>query len=738
MRRFFTTLIITLILIVSHSSLWACGYDFHGGCSTNIAFRINGTVDSFYVDNCPFGLAFQDNWLGNLQTLNLHKVTASTWESCFNNVTAVVLHYRVYEVGTMGGAWQQLSLGQDSATLQGPYTTRHHSLNSQLSLTNGLTIGHNYVFEVYFEADIDTIGDDFIPETILLQNNNGSNYRLTFRYGGPTAPPFTVVPNRVRAVHCPGGSDGVAGVSVYGNQNGLFYAWNGFNNNFYALSDVPAGSYIVTVSGASGYAEIDTVIVPGPPAFFINFSNVQAAGCNGQAGQATVQVTGGTTPYTYAWPNGTNASTAALTAGSWTVTVSDTQGCSATATVSVPGQAQVTLPLQAEICAGQSYFFGNQMLSQPGVYTAPLSGSSGCDTLLQLTLSVLSPAPLLVTLPEAITLTCAQPGVSLCLPPQSGASYQWWQGNQLLSSGPCAPANQPGNLTVIASLLGNLALCTAVDSVVINVDAALPVLSLSSGAVFDPQPCLDLPIDSVSIVFTAASSTPGVELVWTLQGQPAGTGASLTVFYPAFEPGLSELPTATALAPNGCSSSAGSPGVEIYSNEIFSLQAGVVAASGPDAPDGELVLWTEGSVGAVQYAWSTGDTGALVTGLLPGTYCVTATDGTGCPRDTCLQVPFTVGTASPLQKPRISLAPNPVMAGATLRLTAASTFSKGAVLLVLDAWGRQLDRVLWPPAMPVFDWPVPAGLPSGPVFLEILPLQSTLGGAVFRLECLRG
>lgn len=151
--------------------------------------------------------------------------------------------------------WQE-----DYNTLVGPYTTRYRSADANVNLTAGLLVGQDYTLEAYFHAQVDTIGNDFLPETFIVQNNDGLNYHLNFRYGGPAAPPFTVVDTRKTAPACYGDTTGIVGVSVYGNETGLFYHWNYVeNDNFHTLYNVPAGMYIVTVTGAGGYSQADTV-----------------------------------------------------------------------------------------------------------------------------------------------------------------------------------------------------------------------------------------------------------------------------------------------------------------------------------------------------------------------------------------------------------------------------------------------------------------------------------------------
>jgi hypothetical protein len=729
MIRFFTLLLVLAACAGPVTPALACGFNFHGGCSTNIAFGINGTIDSFYVDDCPFGLPFQNMYLGDLQTLTLHKVKAATWESCINNVTSVVLHYRLYEVGAGGGAWSQLALSTDSVVLNGPYTTRYRGAYPALNLAAGLTPGRSYVFEVYFEADVDTIGDDFIAETLVLQNNNGANYRLTFHYGGPQAPPFTVVPNRVRPLRCHGDSTGVAGVSVYGNQSGLFFSWAGISNNFPTLYNVPAGPYVVTVTGAGGYAETDTVLVPAPPALALSVTGLQAVSCSGQAGQAAVAGGGGTPPYSFVWSNGaTGPVLSSAVPGAWTVTLTDAAGCSAALPVAIPGSAPATLALSAEICQGQSYSFGNQLLSASGIYSTVLNpGNVTCDTIVQLELTVLDAAPLLAQLPDTLRLSCTEPQLELCLPILPSVQYVWWQGSAINSTLPCTVLTSPGQYTAVATLYGASALCTAARDAVVEADFEVPAAAVESLTVTDPQPCLTTAIDSLALTFIGHTTVPAATLTWLLDGQAVGTGDTLTLFYPAFEPGLSPLPAIVATSLSGCTSAPLTPAVEVVPGPVFTLTATVVPASGLAIADGALAIYDSAALGAVHYAWNTGDTTAVLEALLPGVYCVTATDGTGCQRDTCLEVSALSATTAAEDAVPFTLAPNPARAGTVLRLTCPSkNFSEAAVLLVHDGRGRLVARLDWPAGAAEIEIPVPADTPSGPFFLTILAERRAL------------
>ncbi|MEZ5031916.1 MAG: gliding motility-associated C-terminal domain-containing protein [Saprospiraceae bacterium] len=75
-------------------------------------------------------------------------------------------------------------------------------------------------------------------------------------------------------------------------------------------------------------------------------------------------------------------------AGSYTEVLTSWAGCDSTVNLYLTVHPQVTTPVQAQICAGQTYWFNGQSLSNPGSYTANLQTSEGCDSTVQLTLSV--------------------------------------------------------------------------------------------------------------------------------------------------------------------------------------------------------------------------------------------------------------------------------------------------------------------------------------------------------------
>ena len=137
--------------------------------------------------------------------------------------------------------------------------------------------------------------------------------------------------------------------TVTGGVGTISYSWSpttGLSNPNISnpvATPLTTTTYAVTVTDANGCMAKDyiTVTVNDPPIALITSSTDEtcSGGCDGQA---TVSVSGGLSPFTFLWddPNAQNTSTATgLCAGTFNVTVTDANGCTAStgATINDPG-----------------------------------------------------------------------------------------------------------------------------------------------------------------------------------------------------------------------------------------------------------------------------------------------------------------------------------------------------------------------------------------------------------------
>jgi hypothetical protein len=417
MRRILSLFALSLGL---YSGIFACGYDFISSCGNAVHFKINGTTDSFYLSPCPSGKQLSGLHLGALRSLELVDATCITWESCQNNVTSARLFYRIFPMNTNMGAWQNQLLFQEYDIQQGPYTTRYRRAGVNFDLTTGLQVGQSYIFECYIQVEVDTQGDDFIPETTLTQTNNGAPFRLEFSFAGPTGPPFSIVETRHQDNLCFGGNAGLVGVSVYGEQNGLFYTWSNQPLNFHTQNNLSVGNYTVTVSISSGYTQTlqTEVLQPETPIqLSLQTSGIPQADCSGVVPvpfTLLIDALSDTSPLLYTWwLNGqqvSNTSVLEIVMDSLNMAlpvlqVMDSLGCTAVAnpTLSIPSYLPLQLDQSAQAASGPNqpdgavmtniegglepytFYWSNDSTTQilmnvpPGVYCLTVTDARNCS-----------------------------------------------------------------------------------------------------------------------------------------------------------------------------------------------------------------------------------------------------------------------------------------------------------------------------------------------------------------------
>ncbi len=138
--------------------------------------------------------------------------------------------------------------------------------------------------------------------------------------------------------------DGTASANVVGGTTPYTYSWvNGSTTSSCTGLCLP-GSYSVNIADANGCIATKTVTVGGPMPFEIDSVTSLPASCpTCQNGSATAYVSTGTSPYTYVWyPFGNTGQTLSnLMPGTYTVCVTDADGCSLCDTVSVSDNTAV-------------------------------------------------------------------------------------------------------------------------------------------------------------------------------------------------------------------------------------------------------------------------------------------------------------------------------------------------------------------------------------------------------------
>ena len=178
--------------------------------------------------------------------------------------------------------------------------------------------------------------------TVTVTDNNGCTTSATRNVGQR---PDIVINLSVLANNvCNGGAIGAVSASISGGTSPYTFAWRGGpsgNGNTTTFSNLTAGFYPITVTDRFNCTKVDSIEVAEPTAIAITVVSQTDPTCNGGSdGAITISAAGGTVAldYTYAWNAPGNPTTAAITnlaAGTYIVTVTDDNLCTATQSVTL-------------------------------------------------------------------------------------------------------------------------------------------------------------------------------------------------------------------------------------------------------------------------------------------------------------------------------------------------------------------------------------------------------------------
>ena len=196
---------------------------------------------------------------------------------------------------------------------------------------------------------------------------NDGECSVTVEVSIPAPEPIGIDVNQTSStpVSCFGLSDGEATVQATGGAGGFDYQWLNPNVNGPTITGVPADTFFVLITDANGCTFPFSIEVGEPDSLIaqIDPANTSDVTCNGDTdGQIQVVWSGGNPgPATYTWTNNvSNAATATnLAVGSYTVTVTDQNGCTdeASYTISEPPPIFFSiLPIEEPACFGFQTF----------------------------------------------------------------------------------------------------------------------------------------------------------------------------------------------------------------------------------------------------------------------------------------------------------------------------------------------------------------------------------------------
>ena len=167
----------------------------------------------------------------------------------------------------------------------------------------------------------------FITTRVLVITENNSLYS-----GGQSELPVHVGINYPTQPSCHGLADGSLTASATGQTAPYTYLWS-TTAITKSISNLTPGKYWVRVTDAAQHVDSDTIVVGQPDTLNVTITTNYISGNDGTA---TANVTGGVSPYTYAWNTNENFPTInVLDSVDYQVIITDANGCKFTESVFV-------------------------------------------------------------------------------------------------------------------------------------------------------------------------------------------------------------------------------------------------------------------------------------------------------------------------------------------------------------------------------------------------------------------
>ncbi|MFM9985629.1 MAG: M43 family zinc metalloprotease [Flavobacteriales bacterium] len=252
--------------------------------------------------------------------------------------------------------------------------------------------------------------------TVTATDANGCIKTQSFTITSPAA---IAVTGTVTNVNCNGQSNGNIVATATGGAGGFSYSWNTGATGA-TLSNAAAGNYSVVAADVNGCTKTQSFTITAPSILATNLTHADI-GCGMTVGSAQVAPAGGTSPYSVSWSNGaTGTSISNLVAGNYSVTVTDSHGCTANGNFTIDATASLNVTINGVdvSCNGASdggatttitggngvftYLWSNgstsSMISSlaPGNYSLIVTDGGGCQGTAQVTIDQPTPLALAV------------------------------------------------------------------------------------------------------------------------------------------------------------------------------------------------------------------------------------------------------------------------------------------------------------------------------------------------------
>lgn len=443
-------------------------------------------------------------------------------------------------------------------------------------------------------------------------------------------------------ITCFGANNGIGNVAYSGGSGLPAILWQPSLNTSQVANNLTPGNHTVTLTDGNGCTLSQTLNITQPPQLNAVINNVVSSNCNQPNGSASVTASGGVGGFTYLWsgsPTYTNPGLTNVTAGVYTVIVTDANGCTATAATPISDIAGPTVA--NSFSTHVSCFGGNNgtatvvatVLTPPitylwsfaaqttsavtnlpnGLHSVTVFDGAGC----------IAGATFQINQPPQLVSAMGTPTHVTCNNANNGMAPVLVNGGTPIYTYSWIPTGQTNSLLTGAAPGGHT--CIIVD--------ANGCITSSSVNIIQPNP-IQIVTNSTGTVSCFAGSngfintniiggTPPYNVAW----------ASTSSVTPAANMVATNLPAGTysltATDMQGCSTSSvyiiGQP------TQLVTLSTATLPATCGNA-NGSATVNISGGTLPYNYNWNTPNlqTGNVATGLNPGNWILTTTDGNNC------------------------------------------------------------------------------------------------------------
>ena len=481
--------------------------------------------------------------------------------------------------------------------------------------------------------------------TVTVTDSKGCQAVATIEIDEPAA--LTAVIVSSEDVSCSGDSDGSATVVASGGTASYTYQWSNGETTAVAIQ-LGKGIASVVVSDANGCTAMAVVTIGEPKPLVADAGVVKQVSCSGGSdGVAFVGAIGGTLPFTVAWSNGsTNALATGLSAGYYTVTVTDANGCQATSSVTLtaPDQLLVTAEVLKDASCNQNngeakataaggtgpytyqWSHGIQLTTYgsstitgltSGSYQVTVRDANGCEAISGVMIKDGGMITAIVDMHTDVSCHGGSNGaISISVSGGTGPGtyiYDWDSSPGGYASADEDIMNIPAGLYEVVIFDGNG--CMAVLK---NIEITQPDKLVVEEADNIPVSCQGGQDGSATVLATGGTS-PYIYDWLAISGAsngPVRNGLSAGIY------------TIEVTDANECMVSTV---ITITEPQALTASATVTAnVSCFGGSDGKATVTVFGGTQPYTYEWSNGSTDKTVTGLVQGTYSVVVKDANNC------------------------------------------------------------------------------------------------------------